>query len=202
MKHARRVVAVIAAAGALSTVPGVVGFDVDRPAQAAPVAEIEFTAFPQPHPANDFWNSWGAGRSGGRRHQGIDIMGEKGWPIVAAADGIVIRVDTTRRAGNHVFIKHGRGWETWYMHLNNDTPGTDDGKGTDEFAFAPDIEEGAYVEAGQLIGFVGDSGNAEGKKAHLHFELRYNDRAVNPYPYLDAAWQRQLRLWERANEVQ
>jgi hypothetical protein len=76
-------------------------------------------------------------------------------PVVAAADGVV------RWIGSEcciLSIDHGGGWETWYIHLNNDTPGTDDGLG---WGIAPGIERGTSVHQGQLIGWVGDSGNAE-----------------------------------------
>jgi hypothetical protein len=68
-----------------------------------------------------------------------------------------------------------------YIHLDNDTAGTDDGLG---WGIADGIVEGTAVEAGQLIGWLGDSGNAEDSVPHLHFELRQDDVAVNSYPYL------------------
>ncbi len=73
----------------------------------------------------------------------------------------------------------------WYIHLNNDTPGTDDGLG---WGFADGISSGVHVTAGQLIGWVGDSGNAEWTASHLHFELHHPDHgSVNPYPHLREA---------------
>ena len=82
-------------------------------------------------------------------------------------------------------INHDDGWRTWYLHLNNDRPGTDDGKG---WGFAPGIKSGVHVEAGQVIGYLGDSGNAETTPAHLHFELQQPDGTeVNPYDHLREA---------------
>jgi hypothetical protein len=120
-------------------------------------------------------------RSGGRTHDATDIMGPKMLPVVAAASGVV------RWIGSEccmLSISHGEGWETWYIHLNNDTPGTDDGLG---WGIAPGIEQGTSVHQGQLIGWVGDSGNAESVAPHLHFQIFHDGVAINPYPYLLAA---------------
>ncbi|MGQ0848422.1 MAG: peptidoglycan DD-metalloendopeptidase family protein [Actinomycetota bacterium] len=122
-------------------------------------------------------------RSGGRTHGAIDIMtnGIKGWPVVAAADGVVTWIGSTCC---YLGIDHGGGYETWYIHLNNDNPGTDDGLA---WGIAPGIVDGAPVARGQLIGWVGDSGNAEWVGPHLHFEIRLYGTPVDPYPYLLAA---------------
>ncbi len=153
-----------------------------------------------PHVLTD---SFGDCRDGcSRRHEGVDIMAAKMVPAVAAADGVVTSVrgfrnDGAPEPGGHqwLVIDHG-GWQTRYLHLNNDTPGTDDGKGV---GVAPDIVQ-AFVEsggrvsypvkAGQLIGWVGDSGNAENAESHLHFEIRvgegWNAQPIDPYPHLQA----------------
>ena len=146
--------------------------------------------FPQLDEQTEFVDSWGQARSGGRRHKGTDLMGPKMAPVVAALDGVI---DTMRKGGTsgyYVRIDHGDGISSWYMHLNNDTPGTDNGRGGPENAFAEDLKVGDTVEAGQLIGYVGDSGNAEWTGAHTHFELHIDGRAVNPYPFLRDAWER------------
>ncbi len=137
-----------------------------------------------------FDNTWGAPRSGGRSHQGTDLMADKMTPVVAAADGVVVFVGESPRAGRNIRIEHRGGWETWYLHLNNDNPGTDDGLAEWSLSFAQGIEEGVEVSAGQLIGYVGDSGNAENSGSHTHFELHSPDGPVNPYPFLEAAYMR------------
>lgn len=116
----------------------------------------------------------------GHIHGATDLMtnGEKGLPIVAAFGGVVTWIGSTCC---YLAIDHGGGYETWYIHLNNDTPGTDDGLG---WGIAPGIVDGTPVAQGQLIGFSGDSGNAEGVGPHLHFEIRLWDVPINPYPYL------------------
>jgi peptidoglycan hydrolase-like protein with peptidoglycan-binding domain len=82
-------------------------------------------------------------------------------------------------------IDHDDGWASGYIHMNNDTPGTDDGKG---WGIAAGLSRGSHVAAGQLIGWVGDSGNAEGTYAHLHFELiDPHGVYVDPYVSLLAA---------------
>ncbi len=135
---------------------------------------------------NHYSDTFGAPRSGGRSHHGVDIMADKMVPVVAVADGTVGWMHDDQ-GGNccAMQLRHDDGWESWYIHLNNDTPGTDDGQG---WGFAPGIESGVHVFAGQLIGWVGDSGNAEWVSPHLHFELHDSSGAViNPTPHVDAS---------------
>lgn len=155
---------------------------------------IIFKVFPHQGQAVDFWNSWGARRSGGRRHQGIDIMSPRGTRIVAVADGVVTSMGWHRMSGYFIRVQHADGWMSVYMHLNNDRVGTDDGEGGPWSAFSLKLKEGYAVHAGEVIGYVGDSGNAEGTRPHTHFELRVGDRKVNPHTYLKDAWERQQRL--------
>lgn len=148
--------------------------------------------FPQLDEQTEFVDSWGEGRSGGRRHRGVDLMGAKMAPVVAILDGVVETMRKGGISGYYIRIEHGDDISSWYMHLNNDSPGTDNGRGGPEFAFADGLAVGDTVEAGQVIGFVGDSGNAEGTGSHTHFELHIDGRPVNPYPYLRDAWERWL----------
>ena len=71
--------------------------------------------------------------------------------VVAVADGFVEAMEDGRRSGYYVRLRHADGWVTWYIHLNNDTPGTDDGAGGPEAAFAPGLEVGDFVAAGDVI---------------------------------------------------
>ncbi len=159
----------------------------DAPAMYFPVVgerEVDF----------DYYDTYGAPRSGGRTHEGVDIgtYGVKGVPIVAAAAGTIYFVNWSTDPNDlnpekccSLTIDHEGGWSTWYIHMDNDTPGTDDGLG---WGIAPGIVPGATVYAGQLIGWVGDSGNAEGVYPMLHWEVHEPGGAdVNPTPFADAA---------------
>jgi len=138
---------------------------------------------------NYYSDTFGAPRGGSRTHAGQDILtyGVKGVPVVAVAAGTVRWIGSTCC---FLAISHDDGWETWYIHLNNDTQNpdgsyTDDGLG---YGIADGVVVGARVEAGQVIGWVGDSGNAEGVSPHLHFELRDpGGTPVNAYESLLAA---------------
>lgn len=150
---------------------------------------------------NHYEDTWGACRDGcRRRHEGTDIMADKMVPVVAVASGTVGWISSDRnRECCSMEIRHDDEWSSWYVHLNNDSSGTDDGRG---WGFAPGIEAGVHVEAGQLIGWVGDSGNAEDTPPHLHFELQdRDDVGVNPYPHLVAAEKAGLLAVIRANET-
>jgi Peptidase family M23 len=112
-----------------------------------------------------------------RKHFGQDLMGPKMRPLLAAFNGYVssVKRESYIGEGNYVTVTGDNGWSAMYLHVNNDTPGTDDGKGTANYAFAPGIRPGKRVFAGELLGWSGDSGNAESTGPHLHFELRKGD---------------------------
>lgn len=177
----------------------IVTFQSPEAAMADDAFVIEY--FPHVDTASEFHNDWGAGRPGGRRHKGTDIFSDKLTPVRAVADGFVERVRESPRSGWYVWIRHAGGYSSWYMHLNDDEPGTDNGRGGEAYAIAEGIEKGAFVSAGQVIGFVGDSGNAEHTRPHTHFELHADGRAINPYPYLADAFQRELRRLELSDAL-
>lgn len=193
----------LAAVAAVVLTTGIV-LPAPRAGAALPTVGVDFVikAFPVDTTMVGFSDSWGAPRSGGRHHEGTDIMSPKGTWVVAVDDGIVERLDWNRLSGWNIKIRHADGWTSHYLHLNNDTTGTDDGEGGPETAFAEGLEVGSFVEAGQVIGFVGDSGNAEGTGSHTHFELHVDGRKVDPYPYLKDALDRRTRASEVSRMMQ
>jgi murein DD-endopeptidase MepM/ murein hydrolase activator NlpD len=119
-----------------------------------------------------FANSWGATRGGGRRHVGVDLVAPHGVPVVAVVDGTLTRQSRDRPgslAGNAWWLTTGSGTYYFYAHLA---------------AFAQGLTVGSTVRAGDVIGYVGSSGNAT--TPHLHFEMHpYGGGPVNPY---EAVW--------------
>lgn len=113
------------------------------------------------------------------RHTGIDIRADKMTPIVAPFSGHL-------GLKKHSFWIYGdNGWKCLATHLNDDTPGSNDGRNNLDVMFAANLRHGDRVVAGQLIGYVGDSGNATGP--HLHFELHGPKGIRNPWPSLRRA---------------
>jgi hypothetical protein len=130
---------------------------------------------------SSFSNDFNAPRADGPHHA-IDIIADKHQKVVSRTDGLVTFVGYPEPSwGYAVFIRADNGYTYRYLHLNNDTPGTDDGNGGGYNAYGPDIVPGNRVIRGQLLGYVGDSGNAENTVPHLHFEAYDGDKALNPY---------------------
>ncbi|MEI6401699.1 MAG: peptidoglycan DD-metalloendopeptidase family protein [Actinomycetota bacterium] len=114
-----------------------------------------------------FGDTWGAPRSGGRSHQGVDMIGARGLPLVAVVDGFV-QQKTNSLGGNAVWLSGTDGNKYYYAHL-------------DSWA------EAGSVTAGTVIGYLGDTGNARFSIPHLHFEIHPGGgAAVNPYPTVRA----------------
>jgi Peptidase family M23 len=137
---------------------------------------------------HDFVDTFGAFRGDvqGGWHHGDDIFASLGAPVLACADGTVFSVGWNNVGGNRLWLRDGQGNEFYYAHLS---------------AYSPAARNGNRVKAGEVIGFVGNTGDAEGTAYHLHFEvhpvaylaLGY-DGAVDPTPYLKA-WQQQKGLY-------
>ena len=125
-------------------------------------------SLPSPLPAQHLTDTWGAARSQGRSHEGIDIFAKRGTPIQATTQGIVSKVGENTLGGRVVFIIGPGGAGHYYAHL-------------EDYA---DISPNDWVNAGDIIGYVGDSGNAKGTPPHVHYGIYINGSAVNPYPLL------------------
>jgi len=117
----------------------------------------------------DMFPNFGDPRSGGRTHEGEDIMAAKGTPIVSPTQAVVIRTGTGTTEGNYVYTANPGGETFAYMHLDRVGEG---------------IAVGSILETGALIGYVGNTGNASGGAAHLHFEIRHDRSATDPFPRL------------------
>ncbi len=146
---------------------------------------IVFPVLGTTHYIDDF----GAPRAGGP-HQGIDVMANKRSLALAAEAGKVKFWTTSASAGCMLYLYGVSGTMYEYIHLNNDLTAKNDNRGkcVPGTAYAPGLKDGAKVYAGQPVGFVGDSGDANGIHPHLHFEVHPGGgKAVDGYPYLQSA---------------
>ena len=133
-------------------------------------------------------DDFGAPRGGGA-HQGNDLMAAKRSPAVAAEAGRVKYWTTSGSAGCMLYLYGESGTMYYYIHLNNDLTAKNDNRGKCVKGTAYAVSNGSRVAAGQQIGYVGDSGDANGISPHLHFEVHPGGgRAVSPYPYLQKAY--------------
>ena len=156
--------------------------------QIAPKVTKRLTAagyvFPVYGPSG-FSNTFGAARATTGWHHGEDIFAALGAPVLAVANGTVFSVGWNRVGGNRLWLRDRYGNEFYYAHLA---------------AFSPLAVDGGRVQAGDVIGFVGNTGDAETTPYHLHFEIHPAsllflgyDGVVNAYPY--------LRAWQHAKDV-
>lgn len=138
----------------------------------APEAPPVISVFPVLGPCY-FADTWQAPRSGGRRHEGVDIIAKTGTPIYAVTDGTITRQffdQPGSLGGNALRLTAANGTYFHYAHLSN---------------FAEGIRIGSVVRAGEVIGFVGNTGNSS--TPHLHFEYHPGGgAAVNPFPLVKA----------------
>ncbi|MEF2279554.1 M23 family metallopeptidase [Deinococcus sp. YIM 134068] len=137
---------------------------VELTAEPAPAAGT----LPNPLPGQSLTDTWGAARSQGRRHEGIDIFARRGTPIRATTRGFVLNIGENRLGGRTVMVLGPGGQRHYYAHLER----------------YPDLAEGDWIEAGTVVGYVGDSGNAQGTPPHLHYGIYAGGGAINPYPFL------------------
>jgi murein DD-endopeptidase MepM/ murein hydrolase activator NlpD len=156
-----------------------------RQAALASIPVAGMTAIPGALPAGDylfpvagattFSNDWMYPRAGGRRHEGIDLFAAYGTPIVAPADGSLFNVGANGLGGWRLWLRDRQGNTFYFAHLS---------------AYSPAAVEGASVARGTVLGYVGDSGDAQGTPPHLHFEIHPGGGGpVPPYPIV-SAWPR------------
>ena len=147
---------------------------------------IIFPVLGRSHYTNDFGDARGQGR-----HEGIDIVAPKKSLAVAAEAGKVKFWTTSARAGCMLYLYGASGTTYLYIHLNNDLTMANDNRGrcAPGIAYAPGLKSGQAVAAGEPVGFVGDSGDANGIAAHLHFEVHPgNGAAASPFTPLNRAY--------------
>jgi murein DD-endopeptidase MepM/ murein hydrolase activator NlpD len=160
------------------------------PKQTGPVIGIPQTVTPPisagpydfpVYGVSSYIDTYGAYRADTGFHHGDDIFGQLGQPLLAVANGTLFSVGWNPDGGNRIWLRDAQGNEFYYAHLS---------------AFSSLAVNGAHVKAGEVIGFMGDTGDAEGTPTHLHFEvhpvsllyLGY-DGAVDPTSYLKS-WTR------------
>lgn len=126
-------------------------------------------------PRRGLVDTWGGARSGGRKHEGIDIFAVRNTPVLSSTRGIVLKVGINELGGNIVTVYGPGGYAHYYAHLEKY------GK----------YEEGDLVNPGDTLGYVGTSGNARGTPPHLHYGIyQPSGGAINPYPYLTPTGER------------
>lgn len=123
---------------------------------------------------SEIGDTWGAARSQGRTHEGVDIYAERGTPVFSATNGYVVRRNIGDRGGKNVMVIGPGGHYYYYAHLDR---------------IAEEIHRGSSVNTDTVLGFVGNTGNATQTPPHLHLGV-YHDRwdAQNPYPLLVDRW--------------
>ncbi len=119
-----------------------------------------------------------------RRHTGIDIIGRRGTPIYATADGIVSKVNAGSGYGNNIVLNHGHGYQTIYAHLSK-----------------KEVKPGQRVKRGEVIGYMGSSGLSVA--THLHYEVVKNGQKVNPihYFFADLTPEEYEQILQEASEI-
>lgn len=163
--------------GAAGTVPVAPSLGLPRrdPGTAMGVATTQGYAFPVLGDGVGFGDDYGDPRAGTGWHHGTDLFAPMGTPIVAVADGTLSKVGVNNLGGNRLWLTDDAGNAFYYAHLS---------------AYAPGTADGVRVRAGQVIAFLGNTGQAITTPPHLHFEIHPGGGdSVNPYPYL-MAWQR------------
>ena len=160
----------------------------ERSRKAAAAGGVPRLVFPVAGPV-EFTDDFGDARARWA-HPGNDIVAPKRALALAAEAGTVRFYTRSASAGCMLYLYGESGTTYQYVHLNNDAGAGNDNRGgcTGGVSWPAALRDGQRVAAGQVIGFVGDSGDADGARPYLHFEVRPGGgRPVSPYPYLLAA---------------
>lgn len=140
------------------------------PSPASGKAAVSKTlVFPVSGKRSNIGSFWGDVRDGGKRkHHGIDIFAKKGTPVVAISDGIIVHKGNSPRGGKTLWMRAiGQPWTVYYAHLDQQK-----------------VKAGQFVKKGDVIGTVGNTGNARTTPPHLHFGIYSFAGAINPLPYV------------------
>ncbi|MDB5952039.1 MAG: peptidase [Massilia sp.] len=157
----------------------ILGYGLLEPTIERALYTMRLTAMPRPGMlpvpvegvrASALRDTWDGARSEGRKHEGIDIFAKRGTPVLSSTEGIVMQVGTNRLGGLVVWVMGPGGQRHYYAHL-------------ERYA---DVEAGMRIEAGRVLGYVGNTGNARGTPPHLHYGVYDVGGAINPYPLLRA----------------
>ncbi len=160
--------------GQSATLPPVVAIPQVGPKSAGSTGTARYV-FPVFGSGATFTSEYGAPRAGTGWHQGNDIFAPTGVPVLAVADGVLSKVGVNTLGGNRLWLTDDLGNAYYYAHLSG---------------YAAHAADGVRVRGGEIIGFVGNTGQAITTPPHLHFEIHPGDGAsVDPYPYL-LAWKR------------
>ena len=147
--------------------------------QTALITQLERMSLKSPLPipvdrvrSHQLTDTWGAARSSGRRHEGIDILAPRGTKVFSTTHGVIADLRDNNLGGKVVWIRGPAGSWHYYAHLDGHARG---------------LKVGDYVKPGQLIAYVGNTGNAKHTAAHLHYGIYLSGKGrgvVNPYSYL------------------
>ncbi len=127
-------------------------------------------------------DTWGDARSDGRSHEGTDIFAPKGTPVVSPTKAIVVSIGKASLGGNYVYTANPGGERYYFAHLDD---------------YADGLKTGDQLDVGEVIGYVGDTGNAAGGATHLHFGI-YKKGATNPFERLT----KEFTLKQRIDSVE
>ncbi|MDY6460369.1 M23 family metallopeptidase [Acinetobacter faecalis] len=150
-----------------------------QPLNPATVQELKKMSLPSQLPVpvqgikrNNLTDTWGASRSSGRIHEGVDIMAPRGTKVFSATEGLIADLRNNNLGGKVIWVLGPSGSWHYYAHLDSHKRG---------------LRVGDYIKKGDLIGYVGNTGNARRTAPHLHYGIYLGGKgrgAVNPYPYL------------------